>query len=238
MKFCNILRIVILSFSLILVIRLWIQDKPEPDANVVPLKVRDGECKRQDLQECTCFEVLETRGWHHLLGPRDIKKYFRKASKIYHPDKGGDDADFVQVMKCHDKLSEPDFLPQYVRAVEILQLRRKMERWDDETFRRAIAELNHAALRDMPLPREQPYDDDHGRHSHYRRRPMQGNETTRKRNSREETWQQSSPEEEEEKQKEEDVWRFLEWFALFLLSSLVYLFSLHEVCKDGWFWTS
>jgi hypothetical protein len=66
-----------------------------------------SECKRQDLQECTCFELLQLntfRAKGQAVDKSDVKKGIRKAIKLYYPDEGGSEDGFRVLQTCHSKL--------------------------------------------------------------------------------------------------------------------------------------
>lgn len=103
----------------------------------------DERCEQISLSKYTCFEAMRTNRFH--VTNAAIKEGFRRASKIYHPDKGGDIKDFLLPKACHSYLQRTDIKRWwYLMNVQLLETKRMW--WGEHRFRDGIEKLNEELL--------------------------------------------------------------------------------------------
>ncbi|CAB9507430.1 expressed unknown protein [Seminavis robusta] len=111
---------------------------------------KQSECQRLTLQECSCFEVLQTNSFRvkgQPVNAGDLKKGYRLAAKFYHTDKGGKNEDFYFVDACYSLFKEDAVnIEAYQVHLQKLEKRKHVEQWGEDKFRDRIDQLNEMML--------------------------------------------------------------------------------------------
>lgn len=106
------------------------------------VQVKRGGCRDASITRCTCFEVLgTTKRRISTTAVVDVKKSFREASKIHHPDKGGKAEDFAFLSSCHNNLVVPGNLHNYSTLLQHIEANSRAWFRRNE-FRNGVERLN------------------------------------------------------------------------------------------------
>jgi DnaJ homolog subfamily A member 2 len=72
-----------------------------------------GRGMRQPRADVDTTKLYETLGVEKDCSASDIKKAYRKLSRLHHPDKGGDEHKFKEINAAYEILSDPENRAKY-----------------------------------------------------------------------------------------------------------------------------